>query len=200
MSDHVVTSTRTGKFKCEFCGAEEKPPFMPAPINIIIDAIDVFIAKHKNCKPPAQDTVMSELHQGNAGPALPDESGLTPRMEAALALADKCWGRANRVRPDFVERYLELAEQLLLTKPVVTGDEFREHCANNRLYRPSELHHNTWVSAVRALQQIGWIKPMGKIEPQKNHNHMETVTMWKSQIYGEEPTHDKVVAIQSPLF
>jgi hypothetical protein len=50
-------------------------------------------------------------------------------MEAALALADQCWGRANRVRPDFVERYLELAEQLLLTKPVVTGDEFREHCA-----------------------------------------------------------------------
>jgi len=125
---------------------------------------------------------------------------LTPRMEAALALADQCWGRANRIKPEFVERYLELAEQLLLTKPEVSGDEFREYCAIHGLYRPEELHHNTWVSAVRVLQLVGWIRPIGKIEPQKNHNHMETVTMWRSQIYGQEPPHDKIVAVQSPLF
>ena len=50
--DHIVSSTKTGKFECEFCGAEESPPFMPAPINVIIDAMDVFMDKHKDCKPP----------------------------------------------------------------------------------------------------------------------------------------------------
>lgn len=125
---------------------------------------------------------------------------MSKRMEAAMQLADHCWGRANRVAPFFVERYLQLAEELLLHKPVVTGDEFRDYCAQNRLYRPKELHHNVWVSAVRALQQIGWIKPMGKAVPAQTHNHMDTVTMWQSQIYGEEPPHDRVTQVQDNLF
>ena len=63
-ADHVITDAKTGKFLCEFCGAQEEPPFMPAPINVIIDAMDVFIEQHKDCKAPAAETVMSEYIKG----------------------------------------------------------------------------------------------------------------------------------------
>lgn len=105
------------------------------------------------------------------------------RMENALALADKCWTRANQTCPEFVENYFYLAEKLLMTKPVVTGDEFREYCAQNRLYRPKEMHPNVWMSGVRALRAVGWISPLAKVEPVKNHNHMPTVTLWRSEVY-----------------
>jgi hypothetical protein len=45
------------------------------------------------------------------------------RMENAMALAETCWQKAMDKNPDFVERYLELAEELLSTKHQVTGDE-----------------------------------------------------------------------------
>jgi len=64
MSDHVVTNSLNGKFKCEFCGTEEAPPFMPAPINVIIDAMDYFISQHKDCKQPQAETVMSDYIKG----------------------------------------------------------------------------------------------------------------------------------------
>ena len=47
------------------------------------------------------------------------------RMEKALLMADRCWEKAHQTAPEFVERYLELAEELLLTKPTVRGDEFK---------------------------------------------------------------------------
>jgi hypothetical protein len=121
------------------------------------------------------------------------------RMEAALALADQCWGRANRTEPEFVEGYLELAEQLLLSKPAVTGDEFRDWCSEHGLHLPDSLHHNTWVSAVRAIQMVGWIEPICKIEPQKAHNHMPNVTLWRSCIFGEDPPHENP-PVQGSLF
>jgi hypothetical protein len=68
MNDHIITSTLTGKFKCEFCGAEEEPPFMPAPIDVIIGAMDYFIDQHKDCKRPQAETVMSDYIKGfNSG-------------------------------------------------------------------------------------------------------------------------------------
>ena len=110
---------------------------------------------------------------------------MSDRMDQALALADKCWGKAYKTSPEFVERYFELAEELLLSKPVVTGDQFREHCRNNRLFLPFKLHPNTWVSGVRALNKgLGWIEPAGKVEPVAMHNHMPSVTLWRSTIYG----------------
>ena len=105
------------------------------------------------------------------------------RMEAALILADKCWEKANRSNPEFVERYLELAEELLATKPLVTGDEFRAHCQTNKLRRPVGLHPNVWVSGVRALKSLGWITPVQKVEPVKAHNHMPSVMQWRSEIF-----------------
>ncbi len=111
---------------------------------------------------------------------------MSPRMEAALELADKCWEKANATNPEFVERYLELAETLLSMKPLVTGDEFREHCAKNLLFRPSNLHPNVWVSGVRALKSIGWITPVKKVEPVKAHNHMPTVTQWRSEVFYDD--------------
>lgn len=64
MSNHIITNSLNGKFKCEFCGAEEAPPFMPAPINVIIDAMDYFIDQHKDCKRPQAEAVMSEYIKG----------------------------------------------------------------------------------------------------------------------------------------
>ena len=107
------------------------------------------------------------------------------RMDNALALADKCWEKAYATAPEFVERYLELAEELLTKKQLVTGDEFREYCYKNGLHRPPALHPNVWVSGVRSLHKgFGWIAPVAKVEPVKAHNHMPSVTLWRSMIYG----------------
>lgn len=111
---------------------------------------------------------------------------MSDRMANALSLADKCWGKAYAQEPEFVERYLALAEALLKRKFQVTGDEFREHCRNNLLFRPKTLHHNVWVSGVRALELMGWIVKVRKVEPVKMHNHMPVVTLWHSNLY--EPT------------
>jgi hypothetical protein len=63
-TDHIITDTKTGKFRCEFCGEEEEPPIMPAPIDVIIAAMDYFMDKHGNCTPPQSETVMSEYIKG----------------------------------------------------------------------------------------------------------------------------------------
>ena len=105
------------------------------------------------------------------------------RMEHAIVLADKCWKKVSSTHPDFVMRYLELSWDLLLNKPIVLGDEFREHSRNNRLYLPSTLHHNTWVSGVRALNLIGWIEHKGYTTPTKGHNHMPQVSLWQSKLF-----------------
>jgi hypothetical protein len=109
-------------------------------------------------------------------------------MENAMELAKKCWSKAITQEPEFVEQYLMLAEQLLCTKPVVLGDEFREHCTKNKLRRPASLHPNVWVSGVRALQSIGWISHAGYTAPTKSHNHMSSVSRWKSMIFGNRWT------------
>jgi len=108
------------------------------------------------------------------------------RIEEAMVLADKCWRKAIRSEPRFVEQYLECAEDLLRTRPIVLGDEFRSHCKRRMIFLPKALHHNTWGSVVRALNIIGWITPISKVEPSQRHNHMESVTLWKSKILGDE--------------
>jgi len=110
---------------------------------------------------------------------------MSERMTNAMALAEQCWKKANIAAPEFVEEYLRLAEEYLATKPAVQGDEFRAHCAANGLRRPSILHPNVWVSGVKALHRIGWIAPIKKVEPLKSHNHMPSVTLWRSEIYYE---------------
>jgi hypothetical protein len=105
------------------------------------------------------------------------------RMDNALALANQCWAKAIEAEPEFVEEYLACAEKLLMHKPIVLGDEFREFCAKSGVYRPKTLHPNVWVSGVRALKFLGWIHPMGKVEPTKAHNHMPSVTQWKSLLF-----------------
>jgi hypothetical protein len=111
---------------------------------------------------------------------------MTERMKQALILADKCWGKAYRASPEFVEQYLEIMQNLLLIRPVVMGDEFRAQCENQGLKLPSNLHHNTWVSGARAMQQMGWISPVSKVEPVHSHNHMPSVTLWRSNIFGDK--------------
>lgn len=114
----------------------------------------------------------------------------TERMKYALQLANKCWGKAYREEPEFVERYLELAEEYLQGRILVTGDQFKDYCYQNLLHLPSSLHHNTWVSGVSAIEAIGWISPIGKTEPTKTHNHMNDVTVWKSMIYNGSKTKE----------
>ena len=112
---------------------------------------------------------------------------MTERMKQALILADKCWGKAYRASPEFVEQYLEIMQSVLLVRPVVMGDEFRAQCELHGLRLPSNLHHNTWVSGARAMQHIGWISPVSKVEPVHTHNHMPLVTLWRSNIFGDKP-------------
>ena len=107
------------------------------------------------------------------------------RMEEAIVLADQCWGKASRAEPEFVEQYLVSAEELLVSRPIVMGDEFREHCRRRMVFLPKSLHHNTWVSGVRALSILGWIEPITKVEPEQRHNHMDSVTLWRSKILGD---------------
>jgi hypothetical protein len=64
MTDHIFTEAKTGKFTCLACGAAEAPPHMPAPISVIIDAMDHFISQHEDCKPPVAETVMSDYIKG----------------------------------------------------------------------------------------------------------------------------------------
>lgn len=63
-TDHIVHDAETGKFLCEACGVSEAPPFMPAPINVIVDAMDHFMSQHEACADPAPETVMSEYIAG----------------------------------------------------------------------------------------------------------------------------------------
>jgi hypothetical protein len=64
MTDHIVTNAKTGKFVCNACGATEAPPHMPAPITVIIDAMDHFISQHEGCKAPTAETVSTEYIAG----------------------------------------------------------------------------------------------------------------------------------------
>ena len=108
------------------------------------------------------------------------------RMDNAYELAQKCWAKAYNTSPEFVEGYLELAKELLTSKPLVLGDEFRANCRVRGLARPKELHPNVWVSGVRALKLMGWIFPVRQVTPTQSHNHMHVVTMWKRTLYNED--------------
>ena len=120
------------------------------------------------------------------------------RMQAAMVLADKCWEKAYAVEPEFVEQYLSFAEELLTSKSEVQGDDFRFYCKSRGLDRPESLHPNVWVSGVRALKIIGWIERIGKVEPTQLHNHMPTVTLWRSTL----PVSKQMITMQifAPAF
>ena len=120
------------------------------------------------------------------------------RMRAAMVLADKCWEKAYAVEPEFVEQYLSFAEELLTSKSEVQGDDFRFYCKSRGLDRPESLHPNVWVSGVRALKIIGWIERIGKVEPTQLHNHMPTVTLWRSTL----PVSKQMITMQifAPAF
>jgi hypothetical protein len=108
-------------------------------------------------------------------------------MDNAIKLANLCWKKASAAEPAFVEQYLACAEELLMQKSILTGDEFRQFCASKGLRRPSTLHPNVWVSGVRALRTLGWIHPIAKVEPTQAHNHSGSVTQWVSMLYRANP-------------
>jgi hypothetical protein len=109
---------------------------------------------------------------------------MSTRLEHAILLANDCWEKMSVRHPEFVETYLDLAHDLLESKPLVTGDEFRDVCRKAGVFLPPNTHHNTWVSGVNALKNLGWITRVGDTEPVKPHNHMRTVTLWRSQLFG----------------
>ena len=63
-TDHITLDGGTNQYECKHCGTVQPPPEMPCPINIMIDAMDVFIADHKDCPAPAQETVMTDYILG----------------------------------------------------------------------------------------------------------------------------------------
>ena len=110
---------------------------------------------------------------------------ISDRMTNALALADKCWAKANDVAPEFVEEYLRIAEEALRKVPTIRGEEFKKICAQNGLWRPPQLHPNVWVSGVRVLKNLGWIRALYPVPPIDPHNHMPSVTLWRSNVYWD---------------
>ena len=116
---------------------------------------------------------------------------MSERMEHAMMLADQCWEKAIDTAPNFVEQYFKICEQHLLSKPVVNGDEFSKVCRRKGLRRPKVLHHNVWVSGVRALEAVGWITKLGKVVPLEAHNHMPSVTQYSSNLAGRIHTMPK---------
>ena len=99
------------------------------------------------------------------------------RMENAMKLADTCWAKAMAVSPDFVRAYLEVADTYLSDKAFIRGSELRRACSRAGVQLPDGLHHNTWVSAVRALSLMGWIQKHSYAKPVERHNHMNSVTL-----------------------
>ena len=114
---------------------------------------------------------------------------MSMRMQFAMALADKCFEKATRAAPEFVASYLEIVEQYLTEREYVNGDEFTKVCRLKRLRKPACLHSNVWVSAPRFLVKLGWVTPLGKVVPQEHHNHMPSVTRYRSNLaqQKEEP-------------
>lgn len=95
-------------------------------------------------------------------------------------LLDTTW----TAHPEFIEQYLTLSRQLLLSKAFVQGDEFCAYCRAHGLELPPGVSHNVWVGLPRVLwKKYAWIEPRGKVEPQQMHNHMPTVTLWRSLIF-----------------
>lgn len=107
---------------------------------------------------------------------------MTTRMEHAILLANDCWEKMSVKHPEFVEAYLEIAHDLLESQYTVQGCDFRYACYRAGLALPPGVHHNTWVSGVNALKNLGWISRIGDSEPTKPHNHMRTVTDRKSVV------------------
>ena len=105
------------------------------------------------------------------------------RLDEAFDLASKCWNKACTTEPEFVRAYLEHSEKLLTAHEEITGDMCKDYCVYSGVAKPKSLHHNSWVSGVRALWLIGWIDPIGQDIPRNRHNHMNTVTRWKSNLY-----------------
>ena len=108
---------------------------------------------------------------------------MSTRMEHALLLANHCWAKTSAKHPDFVEQYLAVAEALLEDKYLVQGCDFRDACREAQLFLPKGAHHNVWVGGVNAIVQLGWITPVGKNVPAKGHNHMDRVTLYRSELY-----------------
>lgn len=108
---------------------------------------------------------------------------MSRRLERAFALADLCWAKAKSVEPEFVEMYIEYALECLERTPYVKGDTFRSYCLDRGLRLPKSLHPNTWVSGVGFLKKTGWLEEVAKVEPTEGHNHMNTVTLWRSTVY-----------------
>lgn len=96
-----------------------------------------------------------------------------------------CWESAFKQAPRFCEDYLTIVAAFLEINEIVLGDEFTKVCRRNGLDHKSfeGLHHNVWASGVKAVENLGWITRIDKVEPQELHNHMPTVTRWASNLY-----------------
>tara|TARA_R110000772_G_scaffold21303_3_gene58713 strand:+ start:248 stop:610 length:363 start_codon:yes stop_codon:yes gene_type:complete len=112
---------------------------------------------------------------------------MSERMAHAMHLAEKVWRKAVAEEPNFVRRYLEVSEKLLCEKQFVRGDEFKKACVLAKVTLPRTLHPNTWVSGPRCLQKSEWMRKYSDVTPEEAHNHMPSVSLWKSLLFAGEP-------------
>lgn len=95
-------------------------------------------------------------------------------IEASIDNADPEWKGA----------YLDLVKILLTKQRYVEGGEFKKFCVRRGLWAPDT--HNRWVGMPTLLQRLGWIEPIGKLEPTTVHSHIGSLTFWRSCLFDEE--------------
>jgi hypothetical protein len=50
LNSHILIDAVIHAYECKHCGRKTEPPWMTPPTDIAQNAIDYFIAKHKDCK------------------------------------------------------------------------------------------------------------------------------------------------------
>jgi len=62
-TERMDCNSKTQRMECQHCGFSEAIK-MPAPLDAILGKMDAFMDKHKDCKPPQAEAVMSEYIKG----------------------------------------------------------------------------------------------------------------------------------------
>lgn len=91
---------------------------------------------------------------------------------------------ADNADPLWKYYYGELASILLTEQQYVSGDDLKYFCRMRGLWEPDT--HNRWGSMLAVLTSKGWIEPLNVIKPHRNHNHMNSVTFYRSTLFDPE--------------
>lgn len=99
-------------------------------------------------------------------------------------ISDSITRSIDNADPQWRRMYEVLAWVLLTKQRYVEGGEFKKFCLRRGLWQPDT--HNRWVGMPAHLHHLGWIEPIGKLEPTTSHSHIGALTFWRSRLFDEE--------------